>query len=153
MRNATEVEVLLVEDNPNDAELTLRALREAVPRDRVRHVDDGVKALEALFGPQGMAEGKAKPPRVILLDLKLPRMDGLEVLRRVKADERTRGIPVVVLTSSKEERDINESYRLGANSYLVKPVGFDEYLAAVSWIGRYWAKLNQPPVGDRSGSG
>jgi CheY-like chemotaxis protein len=139
-----EIDVLLVEDNPNDAELTLRALRTSVPRERVLHASDGVKALEMLFGADGVADRAAlKPLRMILLDVKLPRIDGHEVLRRVKEDERTRNIPVVVLTSSKEERDIDESYRLGVNSYLVKPVGFDEYLALVADAGRYWMVLNQ----------
>ena len=144
----SDIEVLLVEDNPNDAELTLRALRSSVARERLAHVDDGVKALDLLFGEAGIAgRSGAKMPRMILLDLKLPKVDGLEVLRRVKGDDRTRSIPVVVLTSSKEERDINESYRLGVNSYLVKPVGFDEYVAAVADAGRYWMALNQAPVG------
>jgi len=144
----SDIEVLLVEDNPNDAELTLRALRSSVARERLAHVDDGVKALDLLFGEAGIAgRSGAKMPRMILLDLKLPKVDGLEVLRRVKGDDRTRSIPVVVLTSSKEERDINESYRLGVNSYLVKPVGFDEYVAAVADAGRYWMTLNQAPVG------
>jgi len=148
MATESDIEVLLVEDNPNDAELTLRALRSSVARERLAHVDDGVKALDLLFGEAGIAgRSGAKMPRMILLDLKLPKVDGLEVLRRVKGDDRTRSIPVVVLTSSKEERDINESYRLGVNSYLVKPVGFDEYVAAVADAGRYWMTLNQAPVG------
>ncbi len=152
MKPDLEIEVLLVEDNPNDAELTLRALRSSVPRERLAHVDDGVKALEILFGDRGLAARTgASMPRMILLDLKLPKVDGLEVLRRVKTDDRTRAIPVVVLTSSKEERDINESYRLGVNSYLVKPVGFDEYVAAVADAGRYWMALNQPPLAKLAG--
>ena len=149
-----EFEVLLVEDNPNDAELTLRALRSSVGGERLTYVDDGAKALDLIFGGGGPVErAGARPPRMILLDLKLPKVDGLEVLRRVKADERTRAIPVVVLTSSKEERDISESYRLGVNSYLVKPVGFDEYVAAVREAGRYWLVLNQPALGKSQGSG
>ncbi len=144
--DGTDVDVLLVEDNPNDAELTLRALRASVRGERFLHVEDGVKALGMLFAEGDTPARLAKPPRMILLDLKLPRLDGLEVLRRVKQDERTRSIPVVVLTSSREERDILESYRLGANSYLVKPVGFEEYIAAIKEACRYWLVLNQPPL-------
>ncbi|MFO7189682.1 MAG: response regulator [Pseudomonadota bacterium] len=134
----SEVDVLLVEDNPDDAELTLRALRKSNVAERLLHVDDGAKAIEFLFGG-------AKPPRFILLDLKLPKIDGLEVLRRVKADARTRTIPVVVLTSSKEERDVMASYDLGVNSYIVKPVGFEQYMRTISEVGRYWNDLNQLP--------
>jgi CheY-like chemotaxis protein len=142
----TEVDVLLVEDNPNDAELTMRALRASVRGERFLHAEDGVRALGLLFAEGDAPAGLSKPPRMILLDLKLPKLDGLEVLRRVKQDERTRSIPVVVLTSSREERDILESYRLGANSYLVKPVGFEEYIAAIKEACRYWLVLNQPPL-------
>ena len=143
-----EIDVILVEDNPNDAELTMRALRKAVARERLAHVDDGVKAIDLVFGPEGLlARPKVRLPRMILLDLKLPKLDGLEVLRRLRGDERTRQIPVVVLTSSKEERDIEESYRLGVNSYLVKPVGFAEYVNSVEAAANYWMTLNQPPVG------
>lgn len=143
-----EIDVILVEDNPNDAELTMRALRKSVARERLAHVDDGVKAIDLLFGPEGLlAKSKVRLPRMILLDLKLPKVDGLEVLRRIKADDRTRRIPVVVLTSSKEERDIEESYRLGVNSYLVKPVGFAEYVSSVESAASYWLSLNQPPTG------
>jgi CheY-like chemotaxis protein len=143
-----EIDVLIVEDSANDAELTLRALRGSVGTDRLRHVEDGVKALDVLFGADGLASrAGATLPRMILLDLKLPRLDGHEVLRRVKSDERTRGIPVIVFTSSKEERDVNESYRLGANSYLVKPLGFEEYTTIVADAARYWMLHNQPPLG------
>lgn len=135
-----EVDVLLVEDNPDDAELTLRALRKSHATDKLLHVDDGAKAIDFLFG-----DALRKSPRFILLDLKLPKIDGLEVLRRVKSDERTRTIPVVVLTSSKEERDVVESYGWGANSYVVKPVSFDQYMSVVSEVGRYWHDLNQLP--------
>ncbi len=143
-----EINVILVEDNPNDAELTMRALRKSVARERLAYADDGVKAIDLLFGADGLlAKSKIRLPRMILLDLKLPKVDGLEVLRRIKSDERTRQIPVVVLTSSKEERDVEESYRLGANSYLVKPVGFAEYVSAVEAAAGYWLALNQPPGG------
>jgi two-component system, response regulator len=132
-------DLLLVEDNPDDAELTLRALGKTITTERVLHVDDGAKAIEALFGP-------GAPPRFILLDLKLPKVDGLEVLRRIKSDERTRAVPVVVLTSSQEDRDVAESYRLGVNSYIVKPVNFEQYIAIVSQVGRYWRELNTLPA-------
>jgi len=141
-----DIDVILVEDNPNDAELTLRALGKAVSRDRVLHVEDGVKAIELIFGAQGLlAQARPRLPRMILLDLKTPKVDGLEVLRRLKSDARTRKVPVVVLTSSKEERDIEESYALGANSYLVKPVGFGEYVGTVGAAASYWMSVNQPP--------
>jgi two-component system response regulator len=142
----SEVDVLLVEDNPNDAELTMRALRASVRGERFLRAEDGVQALGMLFAQGDRPARLARPPRMILLDLKLPKLDGLEVLRRVKQDERTRSIPVVVLTSSREERDILESYRLGANSYLVKPVGFEEYIAAIKEACRYWLVLNQAPL-------
>jgi CheY-like chemotaxis protein len=135
------VEILLVEDNPDDAELTLRALRTVSATERLLHVDDGAKAVEFLFGPSA----PATLPRLVLLDLKLPKLDGLEVLRRIKADARTRTLPVVVLTSSEEARDVAESYALGANSYVVKPVSFDRYIATVAEVGRYWAHLDSVP--------
>ncbi len=135
-----DVDVLLVEDNPDDAELTLRALRKTNAADRLLHVDDGAKAIDFLFN-----DADSRLPRFILLDLKLPKIDGLEVLRRVKGDQRTRTIPVVILTSSKEERDVVTSYDLGVNSYIVKPVGFDQYMRTVSDVGRYWNDLNQLP--------
>lgn len=143
---AADIAVLLIEDNVNDAELTLRALRGLVSRERILHIDDGVKAADYLAGTG--AAGAALP-RVVLLDLKLPRVDGLELLRRIKGNPRTQPVPVVVLTSSREEHDVRESYRLGANSYLVKPVGFQEYVSAVEQAGRYWLELNQLPPAPR----
>ena len=139
------IEILLVEDNPDDVELALHALKRNNFSNRIHVVRDGVEALEFIFGPGAYAGRNLHDvPRVILLDLKLPRLDGLEVLRRVKADARTRMIPVVVLTSSREERDIVESYQLGVNSYIVKPVDFQQFTEAVRELGLYWLLLNQP---------
>ncbi|MGC8722643.1 MAG: response regulator [Acidobacteriota bacterium] len=140
------VDILIVEDDPNDLELALRALRKGNIVNPIYSVSDGAEALDFLFG-EGAYEGRETVPipKVILLDLKLPKVDGLEVLRRVKGDERTKIIPVVVLTSSREERDVIESYRLGVNSYIVKPVGFENFVQAVSHLGLYWLLLNQPP--------
>lgn len=140
------VEILLVEDNPSDVELTLHTFRRYKLTNRVQVVRDGAEALDFIFRDGGYASrGPDDQPRVILLDLKLPRVDGLEVLRRVKGDPRTRSIPVVILTSSREERDVVESYQLGVNSYIVKPVDFDQFTEAIRQIGLYWAVLNQPP--------
>ena len=139
------VEILLVEDNPNDLELTLFALRENHLANHIEIARDGAEALAFIFGADGEAELNGRP-KVILLDLKLPKVDGLEVLRRLKADPRTRAIPVVALTSSREESDILESYQLGVNSYIVKPVDFEQFTATVRTLGMYWMLLNQPPV-------
>ena len=133
------IEILLVEDNPEDRELTLRALRTVNLANRVHTVEDGAQALDYLLG-----DG-ARRPKVVLLDLKLPKLGGLEVLARLRSDERTRTLPVVILTSSAEERDIVEGYRLGANSYIVKPVGFDDFLRSVKELGLYWLLLNKAP--------
>lgn len=142
----TPVEILLVEDNPNDAEMAIRALRKHNLANNLEHVVDGEEALDFLFGQGNFTERKnAKSPKVILLDLKLPKVDGLEVLREVKSNPETKQIPVVVLTSSKEERDIVESYKLGVNSYIVKPVDFDKFVDAVGNLGLYWLLLNQSP--------
>lgn len=134
------VEILLIEDNPDDAELTIRALKKNNLANHLLHLQDGEEALEFLF-----SEKMTTIPKVILLDLKMPKVDGIEVLRILKQDERRKVIPVVVLTSSKEERDIVESYRLGVNAYIVKPVDFEKFVKAVSDIGFFWLLLNQPP--------
>ena len=141
------VEILLVEDNPNDVELTLLALKDNNLTNPVSVVRDGEEALEFIFATGAYADRQnVEKPRVILLDLKLPKVDGLEVLRQIKSDPRTRTIPVVVLTSSREERDIVESYNLGVNSYIVKPVDFEQFTQAVRHLGLYWLLLNQPPT-------
>lgn len=141
-----EVEILLVEDNPDDVELTLRALKKVNLANKVFVASDGAEALEFLLATGAYANREvSNSPRVVLLDLKLPKIDGLEVLRRIKSDKRTTVIPVVILTSSKEERDIVEGYKLGVNSYIVKPVEFEKFVRAVSDLGMYWMLLNQPP--------
>jgi CheY-like chemotaxis protein len=146
MNNENGVEILLVEDNPRDGELALRALKKRNLANHVVWVKDGAEALDYLFGACANTRGRINHvPKVILLDLKLPKVDGLEVLRQLKGDERTRNIPVVVLTSSREEQDIVESYRLGVNSYIVKPVEFENFSEAVAQLGLYWLLLNQPP--------
>ncbi|HYM13901.1 MAG TPA: response regulator [Bryobacterales bacterium] len=139
-----EVELLLIEDNPDDLALTMRALQKHNLVNRVHVEADGAAALDYIF-EDGRAGGACQP-KVIFLDLKLPKVDGLEVLRRLKGDERTKVIPVVVLTSSREERDIVESYKLGVNSYIVKPVEFDSFINSVAELGMYWMLLNRPPV-------
>jgi len=140
------VEILLVEDNPNDVELALHAFQKHKLTNRVHVVRDGEEALDYIFCTGSYAHRSLKNgPKVILLDLKLPKVDGLEVLRQVKADPRTRMIPVVVLTSSRQEKDLVESYRLGVNSYIAKPVDFEQFTAAVQQLGYYWLLLNQSP--------
>jgi CheY-like chemotaxis protein len=146
MNEPNIMEILIIEDNAQDLELTLRALRKASISNQIKVARDGAEALETIFGEHGFASRKIdSAPRVILLDLKLPKVDGLEVLQKIKADERTSRIPVVVLTSSKEQRDVVDSYRLGVNSYIVKPVSFEQFVAAVEKLGLYWLLLNQPP--------
>ena len=141
-----EVEILLVEDNPNDAELAMRALKKNKLANNVIRVSDGEEALDFIFARgQFKTRERLNIPRLILLDLKLPKIDGLEVLKIIKADPVTKLIPVVVLTSSKEEKDMIESYRLGVNSYIVKPVDFDKFIDSVRDIGLYWLLLNQQP--------
>ena len=140
------IEILLVEDNPNDVELTLHAFKKQKLANRIQVVRDGAEALDYLFATGEFAGRDINQhPKVILLDLKLPKVSGLEVLERIKADARTRSIPVVVLTSSGEERDIVESYHLGVNSYIRKPVDFEQFTESVRTIGMYWLLLNQPP--------
>ena len=144
---ANDGEILLVEDNPNDVELTLHALKKNNIVNRVEIVRDGAEALDYLFATGMYADRDINShPRVILLDLKLPKIDGKEVLRRIKADPRTQTIPVVVVTSSREESDVVESYHLGVNSYIRKPVDFEQFTEAVRTIGMYWLLLNEPPV-------
>lgn len=141
-----KVEILLVEDNPNDVELTLHALKKSRLTNNIHVVRDGEEALEFFFGnPENDASKKIPGPKVILLDLKLPKIDGMEVLRQLKSHPATRSIPVVVLTSSNEERDIVETYSLGVNSYIVKPVDFVKFVQAMHTLGMYWLMLNRPP--------
>jgi two-component system response regulator len=149
MNNA--IEILLVEDDPNDLELTLHTMRESNIANTVDVARDGAEALEFIFRTGRFSARNDANPKVVLLDLKLPLVDGLEVLRRIKADRRTQLIPVVVLTSSREEKDIVESYKLGVNSYIVKPMDFDQFAEAVRSLGLYWLLLNQAPPGRFAG--
>lgn len=139
------IEILLVEDNPTDAELCVRALKKRNLANRLVWVKDGAEALDFVFR-SGTYGGRAvqNGPKVILLDLRLPKVDGLEVLRKVKSDERTKTIPVVILTSSKEDRDVAESYKLGVNSFISKPVEFDAFAETVAELGFYWLLVNRP---------
>ena len=140
------LDILLVEDNPQDAELTIRALKKHNLANRLILVEDGAEALDFIFGRGKYAiRANGDPPRVVLLDLKLPKLSGLEVLRVLKQDERTRSIPVVIVTSSREDPDIKTAYGLGANSYVVRPVDFDAFAETVSHLGLYWLLVNQPP--------
>lgn len=144
MENIKEVEILLVEDNPNDVELTLKALKKQNLANKVHVVKDGAEALEFVFATGAYGERDiGNKLKVILLDLKLPKVDGLDVLRKIKSDERTKATPIVVLTSSAEDRDIVESYALGVNSYIVKTANYDKFLYAVSEIGLYWILFNE----------
>lgn len=146
MSYQAEVEILLVEDNAFDAELTLRALTKKHLANKVVVVTDGEEALDFIFARGAYGDRRVEDyPKVILLDIKLPKVDGLEVLRTIKSDARTQAIPTVMLTSSKEERDMVESYRLGVNSYIVKPVDFEKFVTAVGDLGLYWLLLNQLP--------
>ena len=139
------VEILLVEDNPTDAELTMRALRKKNLANDLVWVKDGAEALEFIYCTGRYKDRINGTPKLILLDLKLPKIDGIEVLRKLKADQKTATVPVVMLTSSQEERDIVESYELGVNSYIVKPVDFDKFVEMVSQVGMYWSLVNKVP--------
>jgi two-component system response regulator len=142
--NEDKVEILLVEDNPHDAEMTIRALKRVNLANRLIHVKDGAEALDFIFAKGGFAGREVEnKPRVILLDIKMPKIDGIEVLRQIKSNETTKTIPVVIMTSSKEEQDIITSYNLGVNSYVVKPVDFESFAKAVSELGCYWLIINQ----------
>ena len=147
-RAARRVDILLAEDNPDDMKLALHAFRRNYLATAVHVVGDGAEALDFLFCREAYA-GRTfeEPPKMLLLDLKMPRVDGLEVLQAVRADPRTRLIPVVMMTSSSEERDRVESYALGVNSYIVKPLDFDQFVEAMRLVGMYWLLLNQPPKG------
>jgi two-component system response regulator len=146
MSQLSPVDILLVEDNPRDAELTIRALKKRNLANHLFVVEDGAEALDFIFCRGAYAQrDMLDPPKIVLLDLKLPKVNGLEVLRAVKADQQTRTIPVVILTSSREDPDIKAAYDLGANSYVVKPVDFDAFLEAMSHVGFYWLLVNQPP--------
>lgn len=146
MNEVSVVEILIVEDTQQDLDLALRALRKAKLSNLIEIARDGEEALEFIFCTGKHAGRKMENgPKVILLDLKLPKVDGLEVLQRIKADPRTKSIPVVVLTSSKEQNDVVESYHLGVNSYIVKPVNFEQFFEAVQKLGMYWLLLNHPP--------
>jgi two-component system, response regulator len=146
MTDLQQVEILLVEDNPEDAEMTMRALRKRNLANHLHWVKDGEEALEYLFCTGRYAERELRsPPRLVLLDIKMPKVDGIEVLRRVKSSE-LKQVPVVVMTSSNEERDVLESYRLGVNSYIVKPVQFEDFMDTVAKIGLYWVLSNRVPA-------
>jgi len=144
--NGREVEIVIVEDDPNDAELIARVLRKHNLSNKLILLKDGAEALDFLFAQGSYAsQGTSVTPKVILLDLKLPKVNGIEVLQRLKSAERTRNIPVVVLTSSREERDLKDAYGLGVNSYVTKPINFEEFAKAVAELGLYWLMLNKPP--------
>lgn len=144
--NQHAVDVLLVEDNPDDAELTIRELKKHHLANNLFHVEDGAEALDFLFASGKYADSRniLHPPRVVLMDIQMPKVNGIEVLRRIKSDERTKCTPVVILTSSNQDPDIHTCYGLGANSYIVKPVDFDQFSKVIRDLGFYWLILNQP---------
>jgi two-component system, response regulator len=146
--NLNSVDLLLVEDNVNDAELAIRELKKHNLANNLFHVSDGEEALDFIFATGKYSHKRIvdQPPKVILLDIQLPKINGFEVLQRIKADERTKMTPVVMLTSSKEDPDIQKSYKMGANSYIVKPVNFEGFAESIKNLGFYWLLLNQPPV-------
>jgi CheY-like chemotaxis protein len=142
--DAVEIEILLVEDNPHDAELTIRALRKQNLANRLVHLQDGEEALEFLYGTGKFAGRDVdRLPKVIFLDIKMPKVDGISVLKVIKSDERTKSIPVVIVTSSAMDPDIKKCYALGANSYIVKPVEFDDFAKTISELGLYWMVVNK----------
>lgn len=142
-----EIEILLVEDNMSDAEMTIRALKKNNLANKLMHLKDGAEALDFIFAEGAFSNRNVEnAPKVILLDLKMPKVNGIQVLQRIKSDERTKKIPVVVLTSSKEDPDIKECYSLGVNSYVVKPVQFEQFVKTISDLGLYWMIVNQPPT-------
>lgn len=146
MTKLNEVEILLVEDNPDDAGLVIRELKKNNLANNLMHLSDGQEALDFVFAIGKFSARNIKvKPKVVLLDLKMPKIDGMQVLRTIKSDDRTKDIPVVVMTSSKEESDLIESYKLGVNSYVVKPVGFENFSKAVTQLGLYWLLVNQMP--------
>jgi len=146
MTEYNQIEILIIEDNHHEAELTIRSLKKHNLVNKLKHIDDGAEALDFIFSKGIYSDRENSPtPKLIILDLKLPKVDGLEILRQLKADDRTKTIPVVILTSSQEERDVIESYRLGVNSYIVKPVNFESFTTAVADLGLYWIILNHSP--------
>jgi CheY-like chemotaxis protein len=146
IQNLNEVEVLLVEDNPSDAELTMRALKKKNLANKLVHVKDGAEAIDFLFAQGAYTHRRVEDsPKIVLLDLKLPKVNGIEVLRKIKSDDRTKKIPVVVMSSSREDSDLSACYELGVNGYVVKPVEFEDFARAVSELGCYWLLINETP--------
>ena len=145
LENKNLIEIILVDDNPNDAELAIRALKKHNMANKMVHLKDGAEALEFIFGKNNSAETLTVQPKLILLDIKMPKVDGIEVLRKLKSDPRTKKIPVVVMTSSQEGKDIVESYNLGVNAYVVKPLDFHEFVNTVKEIGLFWILINKIP--------